>query len=363
MLIFLKSCKLYTEGTSMDYLSVKDIATKIDLDESSVRRKIHANEIPALKKSKSFFTTEKALEYFSFIEEQKKALLKLQREPITISVVNHKGGCSKTTTAYTLAGTLVSLGNKVLVVDTDPQGNCSQTSLEANVSEDGIILPFENTIKDILLEKKRNGKLSQNIIDKSIRPSLFGYDIIPCDLTLNAILQEIETSSFKEVLLKESIKEFENNYDYIVIDTPPNLGFSMIAPLTASDYVILVTTPDPYSIIGIEQTIDVINSVKRQNSVLSNPKKTEILGIVISRVKGSTKVAKHFIETLTEFANSLKVRVFEEVIAENIKIPETQALQKMITEYDPLSLTSLAYFNITLTVDEVVKKARLKAKL
>ena len=57
------------------------------------------------------------------------------------------------------------------------------------------------------------------------------------------------------------------------------------------------------------------------------------------------------------------MRVFEEVIAENIKIPETQALQKMITEYDPLSLTSLAYFNITLTVDEVVKKARLKAKL
>jgi len=56
----------------MDYLSVKDIANKISLDESSVRRKIHANEIPALKKSKSFFTTERALEYFSFIEEQKK---------------------------------------------------------------------------------------------------------------------------------------------------------------------------------------------------------------------------------------------------------------------------------------------------
>jgi chromosome partitioning protein len=347
----------------MDNLSVKEIAIRLKLDESSVRRKIHAKEIPAVKKSKSFFSTERALEYFSFIEEQKKALQKMTREPITISVVNHKGGCSKTTTAYTLAGLLVELGNKVLVVDTDPQGNCSQTSLESVMTEDDIVLPFENTIKDILLEKKRNGSLSKETISKSIRPSLFGYDIIPCDLTLNSILQEIETSSFKEVLLKESFKEFENDYDYIIIDTPPSLGFSMIAPLTASDYVILVTTPDPYSIIGIEQTLDVINSVKRQNSVLSNPKKTDVLGIVISRVKGGTKVAKHFIEELTNFAQTLSIRVFPEVIAENIKIPETQALQRLITEYDPLSLTSLAYFNISLAVDESIKKARLKAKL
>ena len=79
--------------------------------------------------------------------------------------------------------------------------------------------------------------------------------------------------------------------------------------------------------------------------------------------RSGAKVAKHFIEELTNFAQTLSIRVFPEVIAENIKIPETQALQRLITEYDPLSLTSLAYFNISLAVDESIKKARLKAKL
>jgi len=347
----------------MDCLSVKDIAQRLNLDESSIRRKIHANEIPAVKKSKSFFTTSKGLEYYNFIEEQKKALAKLPRSPKTISFVNHKGGCTKTTSAYNIAGILSQLGNKVLLIDTDPQGNSSQTSLLPNINEEGFILPFKYIIKDILLEKKRNGILSKETIQKSIRPSLFGYDIIPCDLTLNSILQEIESSSFKEVLLKESIKEFEENYDYIIIDTAPTLGFSMIAPLTASDYVVLVTTPEAYSIIGIEQTLDVITSVKRQNSVLSNPKNTEILGIMISKVETNTNVAKYFIEEVNKFAEKSNIKVFEDVVTKNIKIPETQALQKMITEYDPLSTASLAYFNIALSIDEMIKKTRIKDKL
>lgn len=347
----------------MDCLNVKEIAQKLNLDESSIRRKIHANELPAVKKSKSFFTTSRALEYYNFIEEQKKALSKLPTDSKTISFVNHKGGCSKTTSAYNIAGMLSQFGNKVLLVDTDPQGNSSQTSLKPNMSEDGIILPYDYTIKDILLEKKNFGTLKSETINSTIKKSLLGFDIIPCDLSLNAIMQEIEASPFKEVLLREAIKEFESNYDYIIIDTPPTLGFSMVASLIASDYIVLVTTPEAFSILGIEQTLNMIRSIKKQNAVLSNPKKTEILGIIISKVEANTNVAKYFIEQIQNFANLEGVPVFEDVITKNIKIPETQALQKLIADYDPLSTASLAYFNISLSIDETIKKVRIKDKL
>lgn len=344
-------------------LSVKQVAKQLKIDESNVRRKIHANEFQALKKGRAYISTHKALNYYHFMEEQNKAIGSLKKSAKTISFVNHKGGCSKTTSAYNVAGILSKLGNKVLLVDIDPQGNSSQTCLEPNVSADGIILPYEKTIKDLLIEKKNTNSVERSSFDAVIKESYFGFDVIPCDLSLNSIIQEIEASAFKEVLIRETLKELQDEYDYIIIDTPPTLGFNVVASLTASDYVVLVTVPEAFSIIGIEQTINLIDSVRRQNSVLANPKNVEVLGVVISKAELNTNVAKHFIGEINEFGEENEIHIFEDVITKNIKVPETQALQKLITDYDPSSDASLAYFNISLEIDEKVKKERIKEKL
>lgn len=351
------------EGDSLEVLNVKKIAQILNMDESNIRRKIHAGELPALKRGKSYSTTDRALEYYHFIEEQRKALGKLKTKAKTISFVNHKGGCSKTTSAYTIAGLLSRLGNKVLMVDMDPQGNSSQTALTPNMSEDGIFIPYKHTIKDVLLEKSKGNSISEAQLATAIHPSLFGFDMIPCDLSLNNILKEIESSPFKEVLLRESLKELEEEYDYIIIDTPPTLSFSVIASMIASDYIILVTTPEAFSILGIEQTLNLIDSIKKQNSLLSNPKNLRILGTIISKVELSTNVAKYFIEQTKEFGQQHDLPIFEDFVTKNIKIPETQALQVLLADYDPLSTASLAYFNIALQIDETVKKERIKEKL
>ena len=345
-------------------IKVKQLADVIGLDETTIRRKINNGEIQALMAGRGFISTETAISHYNFTQEQKKALDSMKTRASVISFVNHKGGCSKTTTAYTIAAMLQKFGNKVLLVDMDPQGNSTQSILEPYINADGITLPYPKTIKDLLLEKKNSGSVSQTLFNEVIRESRFGFDAIPCDLSLNSIMQDLESSSFKEVILKELLNEVSDKYDYIIIDTPPTLGFSVISSLTASDYVVIVTIAEAYSILGVEQTLNLIHSVKRQNSVLANPRGMKILGIVISKAEMMTNISSHFVSELESFAQKNNVDIYrDDIIPKTTKIPETQALNVLITDYDAKGEASLSYFNIALKIDIEIKKDKIKEKL
>lgn len=346
-----------------DLLKVKQLADALKLDETTIRRKINNRELQALLAGRGFISTDVGIEHYSFVQEHKKALDGLPTRASVISFVNHKGGCSKTTSAYTIASLLQNFGNKVLLVDMDPQGNSTQSTIEPHVNDEGIVLPFPKTIKDLLQKKKNTGR-TDGLFSEVIRPSKFGFDAIPCDLSLNSIMQDLESSSFKEVILKEMLNEISDQYDYIIIDTPPTLGFSVVSSLTASDYVVVVTIAEAFSIIGVEQTINLIGSVKRQNAVLANPKGIDILGIVISQTQMATNISKHFVGELETFAEANNINVFrEDPIPKTTKIPETQVVSELITTYDPKGEAAIAYFNIALKVDMEIKKNRLKEKL
>lgn len=344
-------------------IKVKQLADVLGLDETTIRRKINNNEIQALIAGRGFIATDTAVTHYNFTQEHKKTLDTMPTKASVISFVNHKGGCSKTTTAYTIAAMLQMFGNKVLLVDMDPQGNSTQSVLEPYINEEGITLPFPKTIKDLLLKKKNIGS-ADILFDEVIRPSRFGFDAIPCDLSLNSIMQDLESSSFKEVILKELLNEVSHKYDYIIIDTPPTLGFSVVSSLTASDYVLIVTIAEAFSILGVEQTLNLIQSVKRQNSVLANPRVMKILGIAISKAEMLTNISSHFVSELEKFAEKNTLHIYrEDIIPKTTKIPETQALNVLITDYDAKGEAALSYFNISLLIDIEVKKDKIKEKL
>lgn len=345
-------------------INVAQAADQLVLDQGTVRRRIKSGELPTLKAGRNSVITETALHYYKFVNEHRITLDSLKTEAKILSFVNHKGGCSKTTTAYTIAALLQKFGNKVLLVDLDPQGNSTQSVLEPLVNEDGITLPFKKTIKDLLLYRKENGNVSINIVKEVIQLSKYDFDCIPCDLSLNSIMPDLESSSFKEVILKELLNEISGEYDYIILDTPPTLGFSVISALTASDYVSIVSLAEAFSLLGVEQTVNLINSVKSQNSVLANPREMKILGIIISKAEMNTNISRHFVAELESFANERDINIYtDDIIPKTTKIPETQATGELITDIDPKADAALSYFNIAMLMDIAVKKDRIKEKL
>lgn len=342
-------------------INTNQISSILDMDIQKVRKRIASKQIPVFKKAKQAITTPTAVEYFSFITDSKPMLDKAKRKAKTISFVNHKGGCSKTTTAYTIASLLYEFGNKVLLVDFDPQGNATHSVLKPTYNDEGIIIPHEKTIKDLILEKKNYGDVHVDKIKEVIKKSKFGFDAIPCDLSLNNIITDLGSSFIKEILLKELLAEIESDYDYIIIDTPPTLGFSVISALNASDYIMIVSLAEAYSLIGIQQTLKLIEETKEQSALLVNKKNIDLLGIVISKVEIATNISKYHLQELEDLSKENNIKLFKDnFIPKTTKIPETQATGELITDVDPKSDAAISYFNIALEIDMKVKKDILK---
>ena len=142
-----------------------------------------------------------------------------------ISVANQKGGVGKTTTAVNLASCLAEQGKKVLIVDSDPQGN---TTTGLGIEKEMLAC----TIYDILV----NGLAPINAI---IKTKYFDLDIIPSDMSLSGAEIELVGINKREFQLKEALNKVKDNYDFIIIDCPPSLGLVTLNSLTATDAVLI----------------------------------------------------------------------------------------------------------------------------
>ena len=162
-----------------------------------------------------------------------------------ISIANHKGGVGKTTTSVNLAAALALMGQKVLVIDLDPQANAS-TSLGLQKQE--------QTIYQVLA--------FQDDVSKSIQ-SLHDLDIIPASIHLAGFEKNNEVG--KEFILQESLASVRDFYDYIVIDCPPSLGALTVSALTASDYVLVALQPEFLALQGLTEFIKILRTVKTRN--------------------------------------------------------------------------------------------------
>ena len=167
-----------------------------------------------------------------------------------IAIANQKGGVGKTTTAINLAACLAEAGQKILIIDIDPQGNTTsgfglpKTDIEKTVYE---VLLGECNIKDAIVE---------NIIDN--------LDILPSNVNLAGAEIDLIDVDNREYILKESILEVRDRYDYIILDCPPSLSMLTVNAMTAADTVLVPIQCEYYALEGLTQLIHTINLVKKK---------------------------------------------------------------------------------------------------
>lgn len=229
-----------------------------------------------------------------------------------ISLMTQKGGVGKTTVSNGLAACYKSEGYRVLAIDLDPQGNLSFSA--------GINTEICPTIYDVL-----KGELKTKFAIQ--RTSTF--DVLPSNILLSALELEF-TGQEREYVLKDAIAGIIQMYDYILIDSPPGLGFLTINSLTAADYVIIPMQSDIFSLQGVSLVYDTIMHIQTS----CNPD-LKIAGILLNNYNEETVslFRKEIYGTTQMIADRFNIRIFKTHIRSSSVLTEAQALQLDITKY------------------------------
>lgn len=235
-----------------------------------------------------------------------------------ITIANQKGGVGKTTTALCLGAQLEHKGYNVLYIDLDKQANTSKV-LNADTNEKGSYELLANKLN--ASEVIQITETNEHIISASPQLSII-------ENVLNDTINQVG----KEYRLKESLKDIKNNYDYVIIDTAPSLDILTINALTCTDYLIIVSNADTFSLDGIKNLNNIIENIKEY----TNPN-LKIGGILITRYNPNLNLNRAYKETLEDLARALNTKVYKTYIRENVAIRESQTLQQRITEYAPSS--------------------------
>lgn len=251
---------------------------------------------------------------------------------LIISVANQKGGIGKTTTATALATILADKEYKTLLIDSDLQGNSTDTF---QAKFEGVA-----TLYDILLENH-----PANIND-TIQHTEMG-DIIASD----PLLREADSKlSPKGITGYKILKNALNNligYDFVIIDTAPTVNMVLRNVLVASDYVIIPITADRYGFQGLYEFNILIQDAKELNE------KLKIAGIVLVRYSGRTILAREVRESLIAEAQALGTKLFATSIRECNRVKEAQTMQSTLIKYDRTCTAAKDYFSL---VDELLKE-------
>ena len=252
-----------------------------------------------------------------------------------ISIANQKGGVGKTTTAINLAYSLASLGQKVLIIDIDPQAN-STSGLGLDPST------CEYTIYDILLSRIQ--------IKSAIVSSLFeNLDLIPADINLVGAEIELINSISRETILKEHLESIRGHYEYIFMDCSPSLGLLTINSLTASDTVIIPVQCEYFALEGLGKLMNTIKIIQTRLNTNLN-----IEGILLTMFDTRLNLSNQVVSEISKHFNNL---VFDTIIPRNIRLSESPSFGIPVMLHDPLSIGSKSYINLA---NEILKRAEVK---
>ena len=218
-----------------------------------------------------------------------------------ISFANQKGGVGKTTTCINLASYLAKMGNKVLLLDLDPQGNAT-TGL-------GILKSHvKNSIYDVMIDEvpAKNALLSTPVDNLTL---------LPANIDLAGAEVELVYTKEREKVLKKSIESIVNFFDYVLIDCPPSLGLLTINALTASDSVVIPIQSEYYALEGLSQIMNSIKLIKRH----LNPD-LKIEGVLLTMNDARATMSKQIAEEIRKFFGE---KLYDTIIPRNVKLAES----------------------------------------
>ena len=237
-----------------------------------------------------------------------------------IAIANQKGGVGKTTTSVNLSSILAKKGKKILLIDTDPQGNAT--------SGLGIEKDLESSVYDVIVNETTIEQTLKNTPHKNLKV---------CPSTINLAGAEVELVSMisREQRLKEKIDPIKDQFDYIIIDCPPSLGLITLNTFTAADSVLIPIQCEFYALEGLGQLMNTINLVKRHLN-----KELKIEGALLTMYDARTNLSNQVVQEVSKYFGN---NVYKTVIPRNVKLSEAPSYGMSITEYDSRSKGAKAY--------------------
>ncbi|WP_075343098.1 ParA family protein [Tenacibaculum agarivorans] len=248
-----------------------------------------------------------------------------------IAIANQKGGVGKTTTSVNLAAALGVLEKKVLLIDADPQANAtSGLGIDVDTVELGTYQVLEHT-----------ATIKQAIV-KTESPNV---DLVPAHIDLVAIEIELVDKPEREYMLKKSLAELGNEYDYILIDCAPSLGLITLNSLVGSNSVIIPIQCEYFALEGLGKLLNTIKSVQKIHN-----KELEIEGLLLTMYDARLRLSNQVVDEVRKHFSSM---VFDTVVHRNIRLSEAPSYGESIISYDATSKGAVNYINLA---NEIINK-------
>jgi chromosome partitioning protein len=241
-----------------------------------------------------------------------------------IAIANQKGGVGKTTTSINLAASLGVLEKKVLLIDADPQANATS----------GIGIDVES-IEIGTYQLLEHSSTAREAIIKTNTPNL---DIIPSHIDLVAIEIELVDKEAREYMLKKSLVDIKDDYDFILIDCAPSLGLLTLNALTAADSVIIPIQCEYFALEGLGKLLNTIKSVQKIHNA-----ELDIEGLLLTMYDARLRLSNQVVEEVQKHFNNM---VFQTIIQRNVRLSEAPSYGENIINYDAASKGASNYLSL-----------------